>query len=388
MTPTGRTALLRLGLALGGAAALGAAFTLGVLAGTGSTPRPEPVATGVLDDAAAQIEGQALRPVGRDDLEAAAIRGMLSAVGDRWGSWARDDADGTAYAGVGLWLRPDGAALRVSQVAVGSPASAAGVQVGDALRAVADRPVAGRSTGAVVSALRGSAGSPVRLVLLRGRVLRTLTLQRARLAPPAVTARLLTPHVGLVAVPAFEAGTGRAVRLQLRALVDRGATGVVLDLRTDPGGLLSEAVEVASAFLDGGPVVTYTRRDGRPQLLSAGHGGDTRTRLVVLVDGGTASAAEVVAGALQDRDRAVLVGARTFGKGSVQEPHELPDGSRLALTVARYSLPSGRSVEGVGLEPDIDVSGPVTPAVADDPAVRRALVVLTGLLAEAGSGPG
>ena len=228
----------------------------------------------------------------------------------------------------------------------------------------------------------------MRIVLLRGEALRTLTLHREPVGPPRVTSSMVAAHVGRIVVPAFDAGTGRAVREHLHRLVAEHATGIVLDLRGDPGGLLSEAVEVASAFLDGGPVVTYTRRDGRPQRLDADGHGNTSTRLVVLVDGGTASAAEVVAGALQDRDRGVLVGARTFGKGSVQEPHVLPDGSRLALTVARYSLPSGRSVEGVGLEPDIDVEGSVTSAGSDDPAVRRAVVVLTGLLAAAGSGPG
>ena len=362
--------------------------TLGVLAGAGSTPDAGPVSPGVLDDAAAQIADDALQPVDRDDLDAAAIRGMLSAVGDRWGSWAQDGADGSAYAGIGLWLRPDGSVLRVSQVAAGSPAAAAGVEVGDALRAVADRSVAAHSPAEVVSALRGPAGTPVRLVLLRGSTLRTLVLDREARSAPTVTSRTVAPHVGAIVVPTFEPGTGKAVRQQLGRLVAQGATGVVLDLRGDPGGLLSEAVEVASAFLDGGPVVTYTRRDGRPQQLAAGGHGDTRTRLVVLVDGGTASAAEVVAGALQDRDRAVVVGTRTFGKGSVQEPHVLPDGSRLALTVARYSLPSGRSVEGVGLEPDVDVAQAVRAGTGDDPAVRRAVVVLTGLLADAGTGPG
>ncbi len=153
------------------------------------------------------------------------------------------------------------------------------------------------------------------------------------------------------------------------------ATGIILDLRGNPGGLLAESVETASAFLDGGHVVTYTRRDEAPQQLDAIGNGDTATPLVVLVDGATASGGEVVAGALQDRGRAVIVGSRTFGKGSVQEPHRLSDGSSLALTVARYSLPSGRSVEGVGIEPDIDVRVPGL-------VVGRALEVLIGLRAD------
>jgi carboxyl-terminal processing protease len=156
------------------------------------------------------------------------------------------------------------------------------------------------------------------------------------------------------------------------------SAGVVLDLRGNPGGLLDEAVEVASAFLDAGPVVSYLRRGGEPVRLDAVGTGDTRTPLVVLVDGGTASAAEVVAGALQDRDRAVLVGSRTFGKGTVQEPRTLTDGSALELTVARYLTPAGRSLEGRGLTPDIEVAAGSAPYVA----LNRALVVLSGLVAD------
>jgi carboxyl-terminal processing protease len=153
--------------------------------------------------------------------------------------------------------------------------------------------------------------------------------------------------------------------------------GIVLDLRGNPGGLLDEAVEVASSFLDGGPVVSYERRGKAPRTLQAFSGGDVTTPLVVLVDAATASAAEVVAAALQDRNRAVVVGSRTFGKGTVQEPSRLSDGSGLELTVGRYLTPSGRTIEGVGLEPDVAVPATEPAAVAE----RRAIEVLTGLVA-------
>jgi hypothetical protein len=277
------------GFGVAGAAALGTAFTLGVLAGTGSTPAQPPPSTPVLDDAASQIAGNALKPVDRNALEGAAIRGMLTAAGDRWGGWA---------------LTPDAAAK--------------------------NRPV---------------------------------------------TTTMVSEHVGRIVIPGFSKGTGRQVRAAVTELQKQHVTGIVLDLRGNPGGLLSESVETASAFLAGGHVVTYTRRDELPQHLDAIGKGDTKTPLVVLVDGGTASGAEVVAGALQDRGRAVIVGSRTFGKGSVQEPHTLSDGSSLALTVARYTLPSGRSVEGVGIEPDIDVIRPSA-------MIGRALEVLIGLRAD------
>jgi carboxyl-terminal processing protease len=212
-------------------------------------------------------------------------------------------------------------------------------------------------------------------------VIRTVSVARAVVPAPGVTATMISARVGRIVVPAFAQGTGRQVRAAVRALRAQHASGLVLDLRGDPGGLLSEAVETASAFLDGGAVVTYARRDEVPQHLQALGRGDTTTPLVVLVDGGTASAAEVVAGALQDRGRAVVVGTRTFGKGTVQEPHRLADGSSLALTVARYTLPSGRSVEGVGIEPDIQVFD-------SRAALNRSVEVLSGLLADIGADRG
>jgi carboxyl-terminal processing protease len=167
------------------------------------------------------------------------------------------------------------------------------------------------------------------------------------------------------------------VRLALASDKTALQGGVVLDLRGNPGGLLDEAVEVASAFLDGGPVVSYERRGSGVQTLDAIGTGDTVTPVAVLVDGGTASAAEVVAAALQDRNRAVVVGARTFGKGSVQEPSTLSDGSALELTVGKYRTPAGRMIDGVGVTPDVAVD----PAAAGDIAEARAVEVLGGLVA-------
>jgi len=187
---------------------------------------------------------------------------------------------------------------------------------------------------------------------------------------PGGTATVLT-------VPSFDRGTGRAVRAALAALPADGS-GVVLDLRGNGGGLLDEAVETASAFLASGVVVRCTRRDGSVQQFDVIGSGDTSTPLAVLVDGGSASAAEVVASALAEPGRAVLVGSRTYGKGTVQEPQRLPDGSALELTVATYTTPSGRSVEGVGLEPDLQVAPASPPGVA----LRRAVDVLTGLRAD------
>jgi carboxyl-terminal processing protease len=382
MTPRLRTVTRRVGFGAAGLGALAAAFLLGLVAGTGGTPDNDAAQAprGVLDDAASQIVGSSLLPVDKAALDAAAIKAMLSAAGDQWGSWGDAGLSDGSYAGVGMWLRASGVQLVVSQVAAQSPAKSAGVIVGDELRAVDDATTKGLTPSDVASSLRGKPGTTVTLVLRRGTALRTLTLVRAQVPALEVSTSVVSLGVVRIAVPAFSRGTGRQVREAVEQARKDRATGIVLDLRGDPGGLLSEAVETAGAFLDGGQVVTYTRRDETPQRLDAAGTGDTRTPLVVLVDGGTASAAEVVTGALQDRGRAVVVGSRTFGKGSVQEPHALSDGSALDLTVARYFLPSGRSVEGVGIEPDIEVSTSET----GDAALLRAGEVLVGLLADTG----
>jgi carboxyl-terminal processing protease len=375
-----RTLIRRTAVAAGAVVSLSGAFTLGVVAGAGSTPDHDAAAkTGVLDDAAAQIAGASLLPVDKDALDAAAIKAMLATAGDHWGSWAEGDSANGAYAGVGIWLRRAGTSLVVSQVAADSPAYRAGVAVGDVLRSVDGRVTTGLSAADVASALRGNPGTTVRLVLHRGTADRALRLTRAEVPALEVTSAMLSTTIGRITVPSFSRGTGRQVRDALARLVARRVQGVVLDLRGDPGGLLTEAVETASAFLDGGTVVTYTRRDAAPTRLDAVGAGNTSVPLVVIVDGGTASAAEVVTGALQDRGRAVVVGSRTFGKGTVQEPKSLSDGSSLALTVARYNLPSGRSIDGVGIEPDIEV-------VSNDTSValHRALEVLVGLQADTG----
>jgi carboxyl-terminal processing protease len=287
-----------------------------------------------------------------------------------------------SYTGVGVWVhRATDGSLRVISVQPQSPASRAGLRAGDVLVSVAGQPVVGRSVADVVSQLRGDEGSSVSVQFRRGVSLITARLKRAQVQDDDVSANMITPTIERLRIAAFTRGVGRWVRDQVARARDRHLAGLVLDLRDDPGGLLDEAVETASAFLDGGPVVSYQQRNSAPQALNALGQGDTGIPLVVLVDGGTASAAEIVAAALQDRGRAVLLGSRTFGKGSVQAPSRLSDGSALELTVGHYLTPSGRSIDGVGVEPDVEVPVDASALVFD----QRAIEVLSGLTADAGS---
>jgi carboxyl-terminal processing protease len=205
--------------------------------------------------------------------------------------------------------------------------------------------------------------------------------RRVDLPTTPVTTDQIAPGIERIRIATFSKGVGAAVAAAVTSAKAAHVRGLVLDLRGNPGGLLDEAVSTASAFLDGGPVVSLHGRTVPEQTLDASRGGDTATPLAVLVDGGTASAAEVLAGALSDRGRGVLVGSKTFGKGSVQQLTRLKDGSELEITVAEYRTPNGRVVDGVGLTPDVQVDPQADPQVASDLAVS----LLQGLISTSGA---
>lgn len=376
---------LRTGAAV--AVAVGATFLAGVTVGAsnsgpalGAQPKE-----GVLDEAAAKIAANAERPVDKSALERAAVEGMLKALGDKWSAYfsatqfdSFSDALEGRFTGVGLWIRQgnDGSML-ISSVQAGSPAARSGLRAGDLLTTVNGKAVGAASVGTVATELRGPSGSSVTLGIRRAVGTMTVTVVRSQVVADDVTVERLKHSVLMIRVASFSRGVGREVRSALAADPAAHAGGVVLDLRDDPVGLVDEAVEVAGAFLDGGPVVSYQQRGSGSHTLDALAHGDIETPLVVLVNGSTASAAEIVTGALQDRGRAVIIGSRTYGKGSVQEPTTLSDGSAIEFTVGRYLTPSGRALDGVGIEPDLAIDPSSAPAVAE----RRALEVLAGLLA-------
>lgn len=349
-----------------------------------AAPRPS-----VIDQAEQTIAAHAAKPVSKSALQQAAVQGMLRALDDHWSAYyTANDFDqfrqvlSGAYTGIGIWVRRTASGLlRIASVQPGSPAATAGVQRGDVVTAVGGRPVAQRSVAAVVSGLRGDPGTAVAVALRRGDQSFTVDLRRSKVSDDDVSASMLAPGVERLRVTAFTQGVGRWVRAQTAKAAREHMKGLVLDLRDNPGGLLDEAVETASVFLSGGPVVSYVARGQQPRVLDALGQGNTTIPLVVLVDGGTASAAEIVTGALQDRGRAVVIGSRTFGKGSVQEPSQLSDGSALEFTVGHYLTPSGRSLDGSGITPDVEVD-PGTPQSVID---QRAIDVLTGLTADAAS---
>ncbi|MDX2849749.1 S41 family peptidase [Streptomyces sp. PA03-3a] len=362
-------------LVFGAVLATGAAAgSFGDLGRGWRTPPPSRILAGTVADTDEIAEAIAEGKVGPQAAEA-----LVSRSGDRWSSFYtaqeyegfQQSLDGR-YVGVGLWVRrTEDGRIGIDRVQSGSPAARSGVHAGDRLTSIDGTEVTGRPVTEVVARLRGSdsAGTPVSLGLRRGTRSWEISPRRALLPTESVRVRHVPGGVTVVTVDAFTKGVAEQVG---RALAGRpGHEGILLDLRGNSGGLVTEAVGVASALLDGGLVATYDVH-GRQQALYAADGGDTDTPLVVLVDGGTMSAAELLAGALQDRGRAVVVGSRTFGKGSVQMPSRLSDGSVAELTVGHYRLPAGRRVDGRGVEPDLSVTGG-----AD--AESEALEVLDGL---------
>ncbi|WP_063735149.1 S41 family peptidase [Streptomyces sp. RTd22] len=351
-----------------------------------------PVAAGSVESD--QVEAAAAKAEEDGKSGSQAARDVVSRSGDRWGAvysareyeGFRQHLDG-AYVGIGVSARVGtGGRIEVDRVQPGSPADRAGLRAGDRLLSVDGTKSTGRPVTEVVSRLRGHtgrlAGTPVTLGVERDGHRWRQSLHRARLATEPVTVDRVgdraADHLGdrrrgavRIKVDSFTKGSGEEVRRAVRQ-VPQG-DGILLDLRGNSGGLVTEAVTAASSFLDGGLVATYDVR-GEQRVLDARPGGDITSPLVVLVDGGTMSAAELLTGALQDRGRAIVVGSRTFGKGSVQMPSKLSDGSVAELTVGHYRTPAGRTVDGQGITPDLTVHGDDGPS-----AEARARTVLSGL---------
>ncbi len=307
-----------------------------------------------------------VEPVEDRKLMHSAIRGLLFDLDPHSVYLDKDDAESFeeqsrgAYDGVGVELmrQPDGS-LRVIAPIDDTPAARAGIKAGDVITAIDGKPFK-PDEGDNSGPLRGESGSKVTLTVVReGKDAPfDVTLQRETIRVASVKSRMLEPGYGYVRISAFQADTAADFESQLDKLKEKAGgklRGLVIDVRSNPGGLLTSAVQIADDLLDSGKIVS-TR--GRIAISDAEFGATPGDRLdgapvVVLVDAGSASAAEVLAGALRDNDRARIVGSRTFGKGSVQTVLPLDNGDSVKLTTARYYTPSGKSIQALGISPDV-----------------------------------
>jgi carboxyl-terminal processing protease len=353
-----------------------AAFLSGFGAGFSLAPaRPSPVAAAGEEPPEFAVFWEALHLIESEfygelptmqEVTYGAIRGVLVALGDDGTSFIdperaavmREDITG-GFEGIGAVVNmlPNGR-LTIVEPLPGRPAAQAGLQPGDLVLQVDDTPIQNMTLIEAVSLIRGPAGSTVRLTILRKGVKEPfeVAIVRARIEIEVVESRMLDGNIAYVRLAEFNAKATKELQEALRELLAQEPTGLIFDLRSNPGGYLQTSVEVTSQFIDEGLALTEKGKDDLERQYRVESGGlATEVPLVVLVNAGSASASEIVAGAIQDSGRGILIGERTFGKGSVQLPHTLSDGSELRITIARWFTPKGREIQGVGIIPDIEV---------------------------------
>jgi carboxyl-terminal processing protease len=342
------------------------------------------------------------QPVDDQALMQGAINGMMEALGDQHSSYMPPQEYGIITAdqsgefeGIGAYVDgEEGLGLRIVSPFPGSPAEAAGLLPGDLIVAVGAIDITGMTATEAINLVRGPAGTKVNLTVEReaedgATETRDFVVTRARISVASVESELLDGNVAYVKVNDFGQRTTSELRTALRELVRANPDGLILDLRGNPGGFLNTAIEVASQFLPRGTLVMREQfGDGREVEYDARGGGlATRIPLVVLIDKGSASASEIVAGAIQDHARGVLVGETSYGKGSVQNWHELVgDNGAVRITIARWYTPDGRTIHEQGITPDVTVELTEEDHAAQlDPQLDEALRQLTGAEVETGA---
>ncbi|MBL6797865.1 MAG: PDZ domain-containing protein [Synechococcus sp. BS307-5m-G39] len=297
-----------------------------------------------------------------------AIRGMLASLDDPYTRFLDpkefkqmqiDTSGELTGVGIQITLDKDTKDIVVVSPIEGTPASKAGVQPKDVIVSIDGESTKGMTTEDAVKLIRGQEGSEVTLGLRRKGEVVIVPLKRARIEINAVESRLNSgsdgTKVGYIRLKQFNAKASREMRAAIRDLEKQGAQGFVLDLRSNPGGLLEASVDIARQWLDEGTIVSTKTRDGIQDVRRATGSAVTDRPVVVLVNEGSASASEILSGALQDNNRAVLVGQKTFGKGLVQSVRGLSDGSGLTVTIAKYLTPKGTDIHKNGIRPDVPV---------------------------------
>ena len=385
-------------LAVTAGALLGAGLMLARGVSAGREPQaaplpPRPTAQSLLDEVARHVRSEYVDSVNGEQLDVAAAEGMVASLDPH--SALLDAAEYEAmrvsttghYSGVGLEVAGQEDKVVVVTPIDGSPADRAGVRAGDVLLEIDGRAVEAARLDEAIERMRGFIGSTVKIVVSRGGEPEPLQfeLERSDVHVRTVRAESLPGSYGYVRITHFNDATPGDLSRQLSQLQDAAPlAGLVLDLRGNPGGVLESAVHVADDFLEAGVIVRAEGRTADSRFEMHATGGDLlhHAPLVVLVDHGSASGAEIVAGALRDHGRATLMGERTFGKGSVQTVMPLRNGQALKLTTSRYYTPSGASIHDRGIEPDVSLGAAPDPApaptrdAAADPAVQAALQYL------------
>jgi len=331
-----------------------------------------------------QIRRSYVEPISDQDLLENAIKGMLQELdphssyldGSHFSS-LKETTQGH-FSGVGIEIGSDNGYIKVITPIDETPAEKAGIEAGDLIIKLDGQSIRGFSISQAAKLMRGSKGSPVTLTLVRkGRDKPfDITVIRDRIQTRSVRSKIIEEDFGYVRVSQFQANTGAEFANQINQLKQQNKQlkGLVLDLRNNPGGVLQASVDVVDALIDKGTIVsTKGRLENNDQLFSATTGDASGgLPLVVLINGGSASAAEIVAGALQDHSRAIIMGTRSFGKGSVQTIFPVDKDKAIKLTTARYYTPSGRSIQAQGIVPDVVIERATITQISEDNRVKEA----------------
>ncbi|MFB5084163.1 S41 family peptidase [Symbiobacterium thermophilum] len=343
-----------------------------------------------LEEVMRAIQGQYVEEVDVEALNVGALRGMVEALGDRYSTYFTPaeyssfvEGFEPTFSGIGVTVEisQQTGLLTVVSPIKGSPGAKAGLRTGDAIIQVDGRDITGMSLNEAVALIKGPKGTQVRLLVKREGEPEPLefVITRDTITVPVLDYRMIDQEAGIGYIQLFEfskKGAASQVKEAIAELRSRGMTRLIFDVRQNPGGLLDEVVEIASFFLPtGDPVVHIVERAKEPRALTAKEAEKWTGPLVVLVDGGSASASEILAGAVKDAGVGTLIGAKTFGKGSVQTFWRLQDGSGIKLTTAKYLTAGGHSIDGQGVEPDIVVGNPnrIIPGEPGDPQLEAAV---------------
>lgn len=330
------------------------------------------------------------QPIDDQKLAYGAIKGMVQALGDAHSGYDTPDeanillSDTTgSLEGIGAEVAAQGSAVQIISPLPGSPAEAAGLLPGDLIIGVDGEDTTGQDLSTVISKVRGPAGSQVVLKIIRTGQSdpMTFTIIRAKITIPSVESKTLDANIGYIKINSFGETTVTEFNTQLKALMDKNPTGLVLDLRNNPGGYRDAAIAIASQFIGDGPIMFQKYGDGRLEEFDAQPDGlALKVPLIVLVNAGSASASEIVTGALQDDARAKVLGEQSYGKGTVQDWHPLSNNEgSVRITIARWLTPKQRTIDKTGITPNVVVALTADDRAANrDPQLDAAVKLLTG----------
>ncbi len=333
------------------------------------------------------IEGNYVQQVERRQLIDGAISGMVNSLGDPHSvylapqlySQLRAVTSG-AFGGIGVYMGFKDGGVRVMSVIPDSPGQRAGLQAGDEILAVDGKPVEEISPSEVALKIRGEIGTPVELLIHREGFEDTVyNLTREIIKDKSVAGKMIDDRLGYIKIASFSESTGDEFKSVFGELERAGMKGFVLDMRQNPGGVVDGCIEIAQEIVPAGTITSVIRRDGSKEVYTSNLAA-AKFPIVVLIDHGSASAAELLSGALQDTKAAIIVGETSYGKGSVQTLIPMAHDDGLKLTIAKYYTPSGKCIDGLGITPDVEIVSPPVPHpmydlnldAEDDPQLAKA----------------